>query len=166
MPDHAVHEGLPLKSIHAHLSTLDFPSQMRAYAALADFAGDHLGIAAARTVRGFVPSAVQLSWCRAQPSQCDQPPVSELTIDCADGTRIPVPLHDELDHLDLVIPPPFAGLLPVELEDVEESDREEVLVGQLAAGLGLDEDGYRTLLHAANLLVERNPHIERLPLQE
>lgn len=166
MPDHAVPEGLPLKAIHSHLSTLDFPSQMRAYAKLADFAGDQLVIAASRTALSFVPGAVQFSWARAHPSQCDQPAVTDLTLDCAGGDRIPVPLHDELDHLDMVVPSRFSGLLPVEPEDASEEEREDVLLGQLAAGLSLSVEDYRTLVHAANVLVERHPQLDVFALQE
>jgi hypothetical protein len=157
---------LPLKPIHAHLSTLDLPAQIRAYAHLADFAADHLVIAASRSVLRLVPGAVQLSWRRAEPSQCDQPPVSDLTLDCSGGDRIPVPLHDELDQLDMVVPSRFAGLLPVEPEDASEDEREEVLLGQLAAGLGLSLEDYRALVHAANVLVERNPNVTALALHE
>lgn len=157
---------LPLKAIHAHLSTLDDPSQMRAYAKLADYAHDRLEIAATRTLLSLVPGAVQLSWCRARPSQCDLPPVSDLTIDCSGGDRLPVPLHDELEQLDMTVPARFAGLFPVEPEDAPEDEREDVLLRQLAAGLALSIEDYRLLMHAANTLVERHPQLEVVPLQE
>ena len=162
----SVPDDLPIAALHAHLSTLDDQAQLRAFGRLADYANDRLHIAAVRVLRGFVPAAVELAWRRAPASHPDAAPVSDLCLQGEGGVRVSVPLHDELDSLDIHVPERFAGMFPVEPEDASEADREPVLIEQLAAGAGLSVADFRRLVHAANVLVSLHPVLEAVPLHE
>jgi hypothetical protein len=156
-------DSLPLVALHAHLSTLDPGEQLCAYRRLADYANDRLLTAALRVVLGLLPTAVQLTWRRA--TRCDHPPVTDLLLEGDSFAPLLIPLHEELESLDVEVPSRFFHLLPDQPEQLGD-ELEHTLIEELARHANLSIPDYEALLFAANTIVEGNPMLERVPIRE